>query len=268
MELPKHHALMSWLLFFLVPYGAGKVCQDVFSVPDIEPYHSKPQEHTVKWDIDNTCSSYRDCFGYSNFGNLTTALQICPIFIQRGDTLTLRATSEPSGVSFAIATQEEWINCLPKEKHVNFTTNKVPSEVLKPGEVFLISTNESKCEKGLRLRITVRDIDCRWSGLNGTFDCSEHGQCGATILDNRVRCYCSEGWGRDYCQDLDSCSQQPCLAGGTCHDLLDDPKVKISEYEGQGYRCDCPVGFAGKNKYVNLSGTLSYNPNSRILHLL
>eukprot|EP00057_Strongylocentrotus_purpuratus_P006672 XP_011661146.1 PREDICTED: neurogenic locus notch homolog protein 1-like [Strongylocentrotus purpuratus] len=38
-----------------------------------------------------------------------------------------------------------------------------------------------------------------------------------------------------YFQDIDACSSDPCMNGGTCNDLVND------------YNCTCPTGFEGKN---------------------
>lgn len=41
-------------------------------------------------------------------------------------------------------------------------------------------------------------------------------------------CFC-------YYADIDECANQPCLNGGICNDLAN------------GYRCTCPMGWAGNN---------------------
>ena len=51
-------------------------------------------------------------------------------------------------------------------------------------------------------------------------------------------CTCLQGFTGKNCElDLDECSSNPCLNGGTCQDRTN------------GFKCICPVGTSGKDDF-------------------
>ena len=88
------------------------------------------------------------------------------------------------------------------------------------------------------------------SGYGGTRctdnlnDCS-HNPClnGGTCLDriNDFQCRCVPGFVGSLCEiNVDDCQNFPCANGGSCHDLVND------------FTCDCTQGFAGKDCRINV----------------
>ncbi|KAH1029275.1 hypothetical protein HUJ05_002540 [Dendroctonus ponderosae] len=81
---------------------------------------------------------------------------------------------------------------------------------------------------------------CR-SGYTGIDPCSANGNpCsnGATCValeQGRFMCECLPGWEGQTCEvNVDDCSENPCLLGSNCTDLVND------------FSCSCPAGFTGK----------------------
>ncbi|XP_076035426.1 sushi, von Willebrand factor type A, EGF and pentraxin domain-containing protein uif [Oratosquilla oratoria] len=70
--------------------------------------------------------------------------------------------------------------------------------------------------------------------------CANSATC-VPLLQGRFRCDCLPGWEGRLCEvNTDDCSENPCLLGSNCTDLVND------------FRCDCPTGFTGKRCHLKV----------------
>ncbi|EGD82557.1 NOTCH2 protein [Salpingoeca rosetta] len=107
------------------------------------------------------------------------------------------------------------------------------------GPGFVFSQAESRCVERVCLHAREGEV------CTALTDTCASGQCenGAICVDgvdsmgrNTFQCLCPAGFGGFRCDELQtSCSQQPCLNGGTCNDNTAD----------SGYTCVCTASYTG-----------------------
>ena len=81
--------------------------------------------------------------------------------------------------------------------------------------------------------------------------CTRH----ASIGLDTYRCFCSNGWGGEHCdEDFDECVSNPCQNGGSCSESIVDTAIPHGEY-----RCACAEGYEGWDCEINIDECAS-NP--------
>ncbi len=173
--------------------------------------------HVVEWRIERVCSSNQECYGFMEDGLMALMVQLCPIQIQFGDTVTLSPppAGSPYSMKAANVSYEHWLRCPPRnyptdqrlyDKNSTGLPYEIPGRFLHPGTTYIAELENgpfSRCFYGLRVVVQIKDMDCPL-GINGTaffnssmlpdsaVPCSGRGVCGSTLLDDNYHCICRQ----------------------------------------------------------------------------
>lgn len=273
-------------------YGNGGKC-----------WHHGTENITVGWGYGELiCNSKQTCYNMSLRYDQSyeyISVQLKPIHMQDTDDLVFITDRDavlydynfiPHILPMEADSADSFSSCnttnaIPLTNNPDISRLNVNDSLLKLGtQYFFADTNTlHRCLFGLRLNVTVKDMDCV-NPIDTAIEvfCSGHGKCFSDFNRMRYECLCCDGFTGKYCQYEDPCYVKPCansakceimdfgngvlkhkcvcangFHGKTCNQIIDfcssNPCQNGAACYSQlnGYKCQCRLGFSGKKCEVN-----------------